>query len=189
MPSPCGRSSRTPLSAESLLWLNSFLIAVWFTTGCSQEPIKPNVSDRGRQACRLESSQASTFSEAAALFQKCLSGIDARLAREAEAELAAGESAKPKPSPIPSDRYKFCFFNRAEIDRAYREQFALEGPASALERDLGRDHPSAQAARQAQRAAFARLEAALPEPMRGGLPLTPDAAEIFSRCDRADFFP
>lgn len=47
--------------------------------------------------------------------------------------------------------------------------------------------PEVMAARQAYEQALAELNRLIPEPMRGGLPLEPDAIRLFSRCARSDF--
>lgn len=172
-----------------------FTVALLAMGGCARQSPSPPVSERGREACRLEASQALTITEASRRFSLCLRTIDQRLATEAEqerrraAEAAAETASRTRRLPTPAERYQYCFFHREEIARAYSEHFALQGPASALERDLGPDHPRTLAARQAQQAAYERLAALLPEEMRGGLPLVPDAAELFQRCDRADFLP
>jgi hypothetical protein len=162
-------------------------------SGCAQRPTSPPVSARGREVCRLESSQALTISDASKRFSLCLRTIDQRLATEAEQErlrTAEAEAAQRNTRlPTAAERYQHCFFHHEEIEQAYRDHFALQGPVSALERDLGPDHPRTLAARQAQQAAYQRLESLLPPEMRGGLPLVPDAAELFQRCNRADFFP
>ena len=38
-----------------------------------------------------------------------------------------------------------------------------------------------------ERQALAELNRLIPEPMRGGLTLEPDAIRVFSRCERSDF--
>lgn len=78
-----------------------------------------------------------------------------------------------------------CFTSRS----CRRPSASASGPWPWLLRSGAPDPmaPEVAAARQAYEQALAELDRLIPEPMRGGLPLEPDAIRVFSRCDRADF--
>lgn len=85
------------------------------------------------------------------------------------------------------DAYAHCVFNQAKIKSAYNKQHGLLGRIPHFEREFGYDHPRTLSAKAEYQAAIDSLAELIPEPMREGLPLVPDAAEKFNACKRSEF--
>lgn len=118
-----------------------------------------------------------------AMFQACLRQL-----------IQPGSNARPNTLPpaitSEADRtkaYTHCVFHQQDIQAAYNLQNGLGGRIPHFEREFGRDHPRTIAAREEYDRAVQSLETLIPERLREGQALIPDAAEKFSRCDRREF--
>ncbi len=159
--------------------------------GCQPSP--PRVSDQGREVCLQEAAARSgTASAAGRRFSECMKTIDSRLEQEKAQSLRQSQASSPAPAATdasPTSRYFHCISNRTAIRAANDRVSAALGPWMAASRSRTPDDPIYQQARARYEQAYAALEKEIPPSMRGGLPLIPDAARIFRRCDRTDFFP
>jgi hypothetical protein len=180
----------SPLRGQHLFPIVLLLSLLPGLTACVASA--PKVSERGRSVCRREASQAASPQDFSRLYSDCLNDIKARLAREDQASRQAESQSAEAPveeQVSPAERYQHCIFRRDDVIAAYREQFALQGPAISLTNQYGYDDDRSIEARRKQEKAYQRLELLIPERMRAGKPLMPDSVEIFQRCDRADFIP
>ena len=137
-----------------------------------------------RLYCRAEAvGNKSIGSSVEAMFEACLR-------RLAQPESSARPNALPPANRSQADRtkaYTHCVFHQQDIQAAYNLQNGLGGRIPHFEREFGRDHPRTLAAREEYRRAVQSLDTLIPEHLREGQTLIPDAAEKFSRCDRSEF--
>lgn len=100
----------------------------------------------------------------------------------------SGTLQKPTTSSVDQvDAYAHCVFNQSKIQSAYNKQHGLLGRIPHFEREFGYNHPRTLSAKAEYQAAMESLAELIPEPMREGLPLVPDAAEKFNACKRSEF--
>ncbi len=168
------------------------LLALLLLGGCATRPQneRPRVSDEGVRACQVEVEATAAPKGRAAALERCFLTIDQRLAqlkREQQQRLAPSAAAQGPTPPTAEERYAFCVSHQQEVQQAERARQRALAPWMMLSGAPDPSSPNVVAARQAYEQALAELDRLIPEPMRGGLPLEPDAIRVFSRCDRADF--
>lgn len=123
---------------------------------------------------------------------RCLQTIDQRLADERNPqqqpreETAASEAVG---SPSASSRYVYCLAKRDAIHSAYNAFNGARGRWEATKIRRNSDDPRYQQALADYQLKLDDLEQLVPEEMRGSMPLIPNAAHLFSTCNREDFFP
>lgn len=154
----------------------------------------PKVSVQGRDICRQEAA-AIGFNNATADRRKneCLRTIDQRLKQErAEKARIAERAAEPEvipPPKSPADKYVYCITHQLAVKAANDRVSTTLGPWMYAYANLKPDNPEYEKAKSDYEQAYSNLEQQIPAEMRAGLPLLPNAARLFSTCDRKDFFP
>ena len=174
------------LSRSPGLWLSLLLVVA-----CTpRTPERPRVSDEGVRACQVEVEATAAPKGRVAALERCFLTIDQRLAqlkREQQQRVAPPEVPQGPVPPSPEERYAFCVFHQQEVQQAERNRQRALAPWLRLSGAPDPTAPEVVAARQAYEQALAELNRLIPEPMRGGLTLEPDAIRVFSRCERSDF--
>lgn len=153
-------------------------------------PERPRVSDEGVRACQVEVDATAAPQRRQAALQACFLTIDQRLAqlkREEQQRLAPPVVPPGPRPPTAEERYAFCVFHQQEVQQAERARQRGLAPWLMLAGSPDPTAPDVVAARQSYEQALAELDRLIPEDMRGGLPLEPDAIRVFSRCERSDF--
>ncbi|MCP9793117.1 hypothetical protein KBZ20_14865 [Vulcanococcus limneticus Candia 3F8] len=148
------------------------------------------MSVEGLRACQEEVDATAAPKGREAALERCFLTIDQRLAqlkREQQQRQAPPEVPQGPAPPTAEERYVFCLFHQQELQEAERQRQRALAPWLLRSGAPDPMAPEVAAARQAYEQALAELDRLIPEPMRGGLPLEPDAIRVFSRCDRADF--
>ncbi|WP_411867802.1 hypothetical protein [Vulcanococcus limneticus] len=168
------------------------LLALLLLAGCATRPQheRPRVSDEGVRACQVEVEATAAPKGRAAALERCFLTIDQRLAqlqREQQQRLAPPAAPQGPAPPSPEERYAFCVFHQPEVQQAERARQRALAPWLRLAGAPDPTAPEVVAARQAYEQALAELNRLIPESMRGGLTLEPDAIRVFSRCERSDF--
>ena len=160
--------------------------------GCATRPQseRSRVSEEGVRACQVEVEATAAPKGRAEALERCFLTIDQRLAqlkREQQQRLAPPAVPQGPLPPTAEERYAFCVFHQQEVQQAERARQRALAPWLRLAGAPDPTAPEVVAARQAYEQALAELNQLIPEPMRGGLTLEPDAIRVFSRCERSDF--
>jgi hypothetical protein len=148
------------------------------------------VSAEGLLACQEEVDATAAPKGRVAALERCLLTIDQRLVqlqREQQQRQQPPVPPAAEARPTAEESYAFCVSHQQEVQQAERARQRALAPWMRLSGAPDPSAPNVVAARQAYEQALAELDRLIPEPMRGGLPLEPDAIRVFSRCDRADF--
>ncbi len=146
------------------------------------------MSDEGLRACQVEVDATAAPKNRLDALQRCFLSIDRRLAELRRQQPPPPPAAAPAPAPPTGEqRYTYCVFHQEEVQQAERLRQRVLAPWLRLSAAADQTAPEVVAARQAYEQALAELDRLIPEALRGGLPLEPDAIRVFSRCDRSDF--
>lgn len=185
-----GRPLARPITALLLLLV---------LTACVSKP-GTKVSSQGMQLCREQQADAPPGTSMEAKrggYRACLKTIDTKLKeqaqkdkaeRNAEAQQAQQQALDLKASSVSAnERYIHCRLMQQQVIEAERMRIRTLGPAMVAARQYGDNSPQAQSANGNYRDAVANLERLIPEPMRVGMPLIPDAVNVYRQCDPADF--
>lgn len=177
------RVSRLPLKAA---------VALLLLSSCSSKPPTAPVSKEGREICRERSAQEVTSQAARSSFSLCLRSIEAELAalrqeqQERVKQQQQSQADQPAP-PTPAERYLHCRRVQQQVIDNERRRLVVQ-PRLILA--ASRSSPNEETYRQAQRDyddVMATFERLIPPPMRGELPMIPDAVKQFQACDRDTF--
>jgi len=158
------------------------------------------VSQRGLEICRerqADSPPGSSSETIRQAYRSCLKTIDVELrqqqqneqdARGAQAqdEQRAAEEQRANTATA-AERYSHCQQVQGDVIEAERLRIRTLGPAMVATRRSGAESPEARDAQAAYDDAVAALERLIPEAMRAGQALIPDAVNVFSRCEASDF--
>lgn len=160
--------------------------------GCQQSA--PKVTGQGRDICRQEAAAIGLSNATAERRQnECLRTIDQRLNQErAEKERIAERTAEPEaipPPKSPADKYVYCITHQQEVRAANDRVSTTLGPWMFAYANQKPGNPEYEKAKRDYEQAYSNLEKLIPAEMRVGLPLLPSAAQLFSTCERKDFFP
>jgi hypothetical protein len=190
---PIKRAVQTRIVTLSLIGIGLAL------TGCQGKPAL-KVSSEGIDVCRERQAEAAPETgreEIQRAYQTCLKTIDAELKAQAQQnqQLADRQSQSAQQQALDqqatfasaSERYSHCQLVREQVIEAERMRIRTLGPVMVAERRYGAGSSEARDAQDNYRDALRRLEELIPEPMRAGKPLIPDAVEIYQRCDQAAF--
>jgi hypothetical protein len=166
---------------------------------CSARP-GFKVSSQGLQVCRERQADAApgiTMDAKRQLYRDCLKTIEAELQTQAEQDQAARQAqqqeqqtqalAEQAARPSAQERYNHCQIVQQEVIDAERMRIRTLGPAMVAARNHGANSAEAEDANANYQVAIAQLERLIPETMRAGQSLIPDAVDRFRRCDPADF--
>ena len=194
--------SQLPPRSSTPRWLPlvlaSAVVAAALVLYSRSRPATGPVSAAARQACeqRLANLPLNLASgERRQAMQHCLRSMDAELieqrqgaaaSRAAEAASArAQQQAAAAGYASAAERYRHCQIHREQVIEAYRAYTTALSRWMAANRDGNGEQ---QAATQADLdARLADLDRLVPEAMRAGQPLWPNAVDQFRRCDPASF--
>lgn len=159
--------------------------------GCStnRERSLPRASEAGRRACQEEVRANHPAQGRQLAMRQCLATVDQRLqeqhALNADALRQAGASAATATRSPESarERFVYCRLHQSEIQAAERERQRLQSIWAVVSRSSAPGTIAHDDARTAYDAALATLERLIPEPMRDGQPLIPDAIRWFMSCE------
>lgn len=160
--------------------------------GCQQRA--PKVSGQGRDLCRQEAAEIGLSNATADRRQsECLRTIDQRLKQErAEKARIAERTAEPEavpPPKTPADKYVYCITHQPAVKAANDRVSTTLGPWMYAYANQKPGNPEYEKAKSDYEQSYSNLEKLIPAEMRAGLPLVPNAARLFSTCEREDFFP
>lgn len=160
--------------------------------GCQQSA--PEVSVQGRDICRQDAAAIGLNNATADRRQnECLRTIDQRLKQErAEKERIAERTAEPEaipPPKSPADKYVYCITHQQAVRAANDRVSTTLGPWMYAYANQKPGSPEYEKAKSDYEQAYSSLEKLIPAEMSSGLPLLPNAARLFSTCERNDFFP
>jgi hypothetical protein len=169
-------------------------------SSCGKRQPTPTVSSAGRQLCHERQADAPPGTSVEArrgAFRVCLQTIDAQIAAQnqsnqiqrridAQRRLEQQQQQAAR-RPSEQDRFVYCRQVREQVITAERLRIRSVGPAMVAARRHGPDSFESQAAQAQLDNAMATLEQLIPETMRAGRDLLPDAVQTFMRCDPADF--
>ena len=164
----------------------------------TQQP--SGVSQRGIEICRERKADSPAGSSSEMIrqaYRTCLKTIDAELRQQRQnaqndrdAQSQDEQRAQDEQlanTATAAERYSHCQQVQADVIEAERLRIRTLGPAMVATRRSGADSPEARDAQAAYDDAVAELERLIPEAMRAGQALIPDAVNVFSRCDASDF--
>lgn len=173
-----------PLLAAALLLLS----------GCTAP--QSGVSTEGINQCRTEAALAQENSpgeDRQAILRRCLKTIDAKLEeqraeQQAQAEQAQQTEAQQQQNkPSPQEVMNFCTSYRSNINASLQSYNEITGELSRRNYLQANDDIDVLRQLEAdQSTAMQRLQALIPERMRLGRPLIPDAARLLLRCNQAE---
>ncbi|MEA5399209.1 hypothetical protein VB734_04045 [Synechococcus sp. BA-124 BA4] len=174
--------------------VHSALAALLITLQFGCQPSAPRVSEQGQDICRQEAAAIGLSSPTAVRRQKeCLRTIDQRLKQERTEQTRIAETtAEPEavaPPATTAGRYVYCTTHKLEVKAANDRVASTLGPWMHANANLKPGDPEYEKARIDYEQAYSALEKLIPAEMRAGLPLLPNAARLFSTCERKDFFP
>lgn len=172
-------------------------LLIGLCTACGHQ-IKTTSSD-GRNAClaKVESEIgiASPQQKQAALRQ-CLKTIDQELAERAaqaaqenkaeEEAMSQAQAAQEARWDSPQERYQYCKFNQPDVISLEKERIRIYARLNAAESPSSRSGDST-ALQEQYDDIINQLNNLLPERMRAGWPLIPEAVNRFRQCDPSDF--
>ena len=182
--------------------LKTIGLAIALAIGLAACQSKPavKVSSEGIERCRERQAEAAPDmgrEEIQRAYRSCLQTIDAEIKARAhndqqqaaqKAEQAQQQALDEQASYASANaRYSHCQLVKQQVIEAERMRIRTLGPVMVAERRYGADSSEARDARDNYRDAVRRLEELIPEPMRAGKPLIPDAVEIYQRCDPTAF--
>ena len=177
-------------------------LAVGLAVGLGACQSKPGVkvSSEGIEQCRERQAEASPDTgreEIQRAYRACLQTIDAEIKDRAlnDQQQASQQAQQTQQQALDeqashassSERYSHCQLVQQQVIEAERLRIRTLGPVMVAERRYGANSSEARDAQDNYRDAVRRLEELIPEPMRAGKPLVPDAVEIYQRCDPAAF--
>lgn len=154
------------------------------------------ISGKGRQLCLERSAQVepgTPVEQQRVIYRACLKTIEAEL-KQQQATAAAQNKVQLQQQQIqaaqeraswasPQERLIHCRMHRNEIAAAQSELMRRREPVMALTKQYGDSSPEARAADAQYQEQVAVLDRLIPAAMRHGLPLIPDAVDLFLRCD------
>lgn len=148
------------------------------------------VTEQGQRLCRerlADQSPNTTAMQSHRAFIDCLRTIE----QERRVAPPAAAPVEPPPAPVPvasgEERYLFCRLNSDAIAAVYDTYTVASARWAAADSAYPDDDPRYQEARQAHAEAVEAVDRLIPPPMRGGLPLLPDALTQLRRCERQSF--
>ena len=161
-------------------------------------PRSEPVSAAGRSACEQRQADLPlnlSSAERRQAMQRCLRSINAELRQqrqtaeasrsaEAAAELARQQAAEASYAS-PQERYRHCQLQQEQVIAAYRAYNTALSRWMAASRDGSAEQQADTRADLDAR--LADLDRLIPEAMRAGQPLWPNAVDQFRRCDPASF--
>lgn len=158
------------------------------------------VSQRGLEICRERKADSPPGSSSEAIrqaYRSCLKTIDAELRQQQQNEQDArgaqaqdeqrAEEEQRANTATAAERYSHCQQVQGDVIEAERLRIRTLGPAMVATRRSGAESSEARDAQAAYDDAVAELERLIPEAMRAGKMLIPDAVNVFSRCEPSDF--
>lgn len=171
------------------------VLALLALIGCSANAPSA-ISSKGRQLCLERSAQVepgTPVEQQRQVYRSCLKTIEAELSQQ-QASAAAqrkeqlqqqqSQAAKERASwASPQERLISCRMHRDAIAAAQRELLRRREPVMTLTKQYGDSSPQALAADAQYQEQVAVLDRLIPASMRHGLPLIPDAVDLFLRCD------
>lgn len=177
----------------------SFLTALLLLLGGCAAP-ESGVSAEGINQCRTEAAlaqQNAPGEDRQAILRRCLKTIDARLEasrteqraeQQAQAEQAQQtEAQQQQEKPSLQEVMNFCASSKSDINATLQSYNEITGELSKRNYFQSNDNPEALRQLEADQAtAMQRLQALIPERMRLGRPLIPDAAGLLLRCNQAE---
>ena len=199
---PTFKTSGRGLTLLSLRAGLTIALAAGLVVGLAACQRKPGVkvSSEGIERCRERQAEASPDTgreQIQQAYRACLKTIDAEIKDRArnDQQQAAEQTQQAQQQALDeqashassSARYSHCQLVKQQVIEAERLRIRTLGPVMVAERRYGADSREARDAQDHYRDAVRRLEELIPEPMRAGKPLVPDAVEIYQRCDPAAF--
>ena len=179
---------RAAAPVRSLAALGALLLL----TGCGISPERrfPPASEAGRRACVEEVHANYPAQGRLQAMRQCLATIDQRLQEQERLRLealhqASAPPAGTKPGVSARERFIYCRLHQSEIQAAEQERLRAQSLWAVASREKAPGSLAYDQARDAYEDALANLERLIPETMRDGQPLIPDAIRAFLTCDFA----
>lgn len=167
-------------------------------SGCTAP--ESGVSAEGINQCRTEAAlaqQNAPVKDRQAILRRCLKTIDARLEAKLEEQRAEqqnqaeqaqqAEAQQQQEKPSLQEAMNFCTSYKSDINATLQSYNEITGELSKRNYFQSNENPEVLRQLEAdQSTAMQRLQALIPERMRLGRPLIPDAAGLLLRCNQAE---
>lgn len=193
--------SINPQSAAMNIRRIGFISSIIFVLAGCNTTIHP-VSERGKLVCREQAAElppGTAIQSRQEAYRLCLASIESELARtdakeslqrQSDFKLAKEQQENQQRIWVPpQQRLSYCLLNRDNVIDAEKRRIRALGPKMMADQTPTMSADEKQRRLDEYNQIIRELNQLLPESIRAGLPLIPDAVRVFSNCDSKSFSP